>query len=73
MDTLVAMGTSAAYGLSIYNGVFSKVSHGLYFEASALIITLVLLGKYFESVAKGKNLRSDKKTNRTSGKNCQNN
>ncbi len=61
MDTLVAMGTSAAYGLSIYNGVFSKVSHGLYFEASALIITLVLLGKYFESVAKGKTSEAIKK------------
>jgi Cu+-exporting ATPase len=50
MDLLVAMGTSAAYGLSIYH--FSRGEMQLYFEASAVIITLVLLGKYLESKAK---------------------
>ena len=54
MDLLVAIGTSAAYGLSIYQWLFGHVDHGghLYFEAAAVIITLVLLGKYLESKAK---------------------
>ena len=54
MDLLVALGTSAAYGLSIYQ-LFAH-QHGamphLYFEASAVVITLVLLGKYLEARAK---------------------
>ena len=54
MDLLVALGTSAAYGLSIY----LLLKHGgqgmphLYFEASATVITLVLLGKWLEARAK---------------------
>jgi len=54
MDLLVALGTSAAYGLSIYQLV-KHGDHGmahLYFEASAVIITLVLLGKWLETRAK---------------------
>lgn len=54
MDLLVALGTSAAYGLSVYLLVRSGdegTSH-LYFEASAAIITLVLLGKWLEARAK---------------------
>ena len=53
MDLLVALGTSAAYGLSVYL-MFVRPGHGmhLYFEASAIIITLVLLGKWFEARAK---------------------
>lgn len=54
MDVLVAMGTSAAYLLSIYNGFFAAHSHQLYFESSAMIITLILLGKYLEQSAKNK-------------------
>ncbi|MDA3852173.1 MAG: heavy metal translocating P-type ATPase, partial [Spirochaetaceae bacterium] len=58
MDVLVAMGTSAAYFYSIFNGFFASrlglKSPGLYFEASAIIITLVLLGKFLEMRAKGK-------------------
>jgi Cu+-exporting ATPase len=58
MDVLIAMGTSAAYFFSLYNVFFEPVGMGgmknLYFEASAVIITLILLGKYFEAVAKGK-------------------
>lgn len=50
MDLLVAIGTSAAYGLSVYM-LFLGHAH-LYFEASAAIITLVLLGKWLESRAK---------------------
>ena len=53
MDVLVALGTSAAYGLSIYlmTRAGDAAPH-LYFEASAAVITLVLLGKTFESRAK---------------------
>lgn len=54
MDVLVAMGTSAAFFLSVYNGFFSTRSSDLYFESSAVIITLILLGKYMEQSAKGK-------------------
>jgi len=52
MDTLIAMGTSAAYFYSVYV-VLSGNGHQ-YFEASAVLITLVIFGKYLESVAKGK-------------------
>ncbi len=53
MDLLVALGTSAAYGLS----VFTLWQHGnhhveLYFEGSAVVITLVLLGKWLEARAR---------------------
>jgi P-type Cu+ transporter len=54
MDLLVALGTSAAYGLSVYL-LFQHARHGmphLYFEASAAVITLVLLGKWLEQRAK---------------------
>jgi len=54
MDLLVALGTSAAYGLSVYMLV-RHWGHGMahfYFEASAAVITLVLLGKWLEGRAK---------------------
>ena len=54
MDLLVALGTSAAYGLSVYL-LMRHADHGmphLYFEASAAVITLVLLGKWLEGRAK---------------------
>ena len=53
MDLLVALGTSAAYGLSVYMLVrhWEHEPH-LYFEASAAVITLVLLGKWLEGRAK---------------------
>jgi Cu+-exporting ATPase len=51
MDRLVALGTSAAYGLSVYELAFGHGAH-LYFEASAVVITLVLLGRYLEARAK---------------------
>ena len=54
MDLLVALGTSAGYGLSLY--LWATAGHHemphLYFEASAVVIALVLLGKYLESRAK---------------------
>lgn len=54
MDVLVAVGTSAAYLLSIYNGFLGGDPTHLYFESSAVIITLILLGKYLEQNAKNK-------------------
>jgi len=54
MDLLVALGTSAGYGLSLYQWAIAQpgsMPH-LYFEASAVVIALVLLGKYLESRAK---------------------
>lgn len=51
MDLLVALGTSAGYGLSVYQLLAHGGGH-LYFEASAVVITLVLLGKWLESRAK---------------------
>ncbi|QYG06528.1 heavy metal translocating P-type ATPase [Janthinobacterium sp. PAMC25594] len=53
MDLLVALGTSAAYGLSVYQWLTAgEILPHLYFEASAVVITLVLLGKWLESRAK---------------------
>ena len=57
MDVLVALGTSAAYGLSLYEwwagtGLHGMTSAHLYFEAGAVVITLVLLGKQLETRAK---------------------
>ncbi|AKC71498.1 heavy metal translocating P-type ATPase [Pandoraea oxalativorans] len=54
MDLLVALGTSAAYGLSLYEwwrAPAGSMPH-LYFEAAAVVITLVLLGKWLEARAK---------------------
>lgn len=53
MDTLIALGTSAAYFYSVYVILFAAEGHQ-YFEAAAVLITLVILGKYLEAVAKGK-------------------
>ena len=54
MDLLVAIGTSAGYGLSLYEWLTAPAGSmpHLYFEASAVVIALVLLGKYLESRAK---------------------
>ncbi|EKG40739.1 heavy metal translocating P-type ATPase [Pseudomonas syringae] len=54
MDLLVAIGTSAGYGLSVYQWLHAApgTTPHLYFEASAVVIALVLLGKYLESRAK---------------------
>lgn len=65
MDLLVAMGTSAAYFFSIYTGFFviyeAGVKPPLYFETSAILITLIIMGKYMEAVAKGKTSEAIKK------------
>jgi Cu+-exporting ATPase len=60
MDVLVALGTSAAYFYSLYLTLqwvgMAGMNHGpsLYYETSAILITLIILGKLFESLAKGR-------------------
>ncbi|MEC0371302.1 heavy metal translocating P-type ATPase [Paenibacillus chibensis] len=61
MDVLVSLGTSAAYFYSLYLTLEwfvagGSVHHGpsLYYETSAILITLVIMGKLFESLAKGR-------------------
>ena len=66
MDSLIAIGTSAAflYGLyAIFQIIRGNVEYSmeLYFETSGIIITLILLGKYLESVNKGKTSEAIKK------------
>jgi Cu+-exporting ATPase len=51
MDVLVALGTLAAWALSTYDMFVGKA---LYFDSSATVITLILIGKYLEAVAKGR-------------------
>lgn len=65
MDSLVALGTSAAFLYGVYTlfeiGLGMTHSADLYFESAAVIITMILLGKYFESVSKGKTSEAIKK------------
>jgi P-type Cu+ transporter len=60
MDTLIALGTSAAYlySLMVVTGVFSGTT---YFDSAALIISIILLGRWFEARAKGRTSESIKK------------
>lgn len=66
MDSLVALGTSAAFIFGVY--AFIRIIagdvhyvHNLYFETTGVIITLILLGKYFETVSKGRTSEAIKK------------
>ncbi|MGB8271493.1 heavy metal translocating P-type ATPase [Priestia megaterium] len=65
MDVLVALGTSAAYFYSLYFSLKSLGSSAhtnqLYYETSAILITLILLGKLFEANAKGRSSEAIKK------------
>jgi len=59
MDSLIAIGTSAAFVYGIYAIIeIASGNHGmtmeLYFETAGVIITLIMLGKYLETVSKGK-------------------
>ncbi len=60
MDVLIALGTSVAYFYSLANVIMGNF-HQLYFESSATIITLILLGKSLELSAKGKTSEAIKK------------
>ncbi|SDH14112.1 Cu+-exporting ATPase [Planococcus glaciei] len=64
MDVLVVMGTSAAYFYSVYQAIVhagSPHAAHLYFETSAVLITLIILGKLFEAKAKGRSSEAIKK------------
>ncbi|MCY8857720.1 copper-exporting P-type ATPase CopA [Bacillus atrophaeus] len=65
MDVLVALGTTAAYVYSLYLTIQSMGAHGhtdgLYYETSAILLTLILLGKRFEAKAKGRSSDAIKK------------
>lgn len=65
MDVLVALGTSSAYFYSLYESIRNIGHHShdlhLYYETSAVLITLILLGKLFEAQAKGRSSEAIKK------------
>lgn len=59
MDSLVALGTIAAFGYSVYNTILIGLGqvhlvHSLYYESAAVILTLITLGNYFEARSKQK-------------------
>lgn len=66
MDSLVALGTSAAFIYSLYATYMiyagdGSFAHMLYYESAAVILTLITLGNYFEAVSKGKSSEAIKK------------
>ncbi|MBS4219384.1 copper-translocating P-type ATPase [Bacillus sp. FJAT-49711] len=72
MDVLVVLGTSAAYFYSVFIAIRSIGNPGhsidLYFETSAVLITLIILGKLFEAKAKGRSSQAIKKLMRLQAK-----
>ncbi|MEW5896819.1 MAG: heavy metal translocating P-type ATPase [Nanoarchaeota archaeon] len=60
MDTLIAIGTSAAFFYSTYVTFFDPMGEQ-YFEAAAVLISFVILGRYLEAIAKGKTSEAIKK------------
>jgi len=65
MNSLVMIGTSAAYfyslAVTLFPGIFPQGARHVYFESSAVVLTLILLGKYFEALAKGRTSEAMKK------------
>lgn len=66
MDSLVALGTSAAFIYSLYGTLMifngdTSFTMALYYESAGVILTLITLGKYFEAVSKGKTSEAIKK------------
>ncbi|THF69181.1 copper-translocating P-type ATPase [Deinococcus sp. Arct2-2] len=65
MNTLVMIGTSAAFfyslAVTLMPQIFPEGTAHVYYEASAVVITLILLGKYFEAIAKGRSSEAMKK------------
>jgi Cu+-exporting ATPase len=57
MDVLIVLGSTAAYVYSVVSilvSLYSGIIHPMFFETSAMLISVVLLGKYTESIAKGR-------------------
>jgi P-type Cu+ transporter len=66
MDSLVAIGTGAAFAYGVYNTVWiylgrHELTESLYFESAGVVITLILLGKWLETRSKGKTSQAIKK------------
>ncbi len=67
MDTLVALGTGAAFVFSLFNTLFPEylqsrgITPHVYYEAASVIISLILLGRYFEARAKSRTSDSIKR------------
>ena len=61
MDTLISMGTLAAFFFSAYQVIFGHRHSDHYFDSAALIIAFLLLGRYFEARAKGRASRAIRK------------
>ena len=65
MNSLVMLGASAAFGYStlalVGPGLFPPGTANVYFEASGVIVTLILLGRYLEAIAKGRTSEAIKK------------
>ena len=63
MDSLVAIGTGSAFLYSLVNTFLILSDHmyveNLYYESAAVVVTLVMLGKYMEARSKGKNFRGN--------------
>ncbi|HXG74148.1 MAG TPA: heavy metal translocating P-type ATPase [Candidatus Nitrosotenuis sp.] len=54
MDTLVVLGTTTAYLFSAYNTFPTPMWHNIYYDAGAVVVTFIVLGKYLENKTKGK-------------------
>jgi len=54
MDTLVITGTTAAYLFSAFNTFPTPVWHNIYYDAAAVVVTFIILGKYLENKTKGR-------------------
>jgi len=61
MDTLIAVGTSAAYFYSVLVTLTPTFGNYVYFDTSAIIITFVILGRWLEAITKGKTSEAIKK------------
>jgi Cu+-exporting ATPase len=61
MDTLVVIGTTAAYLFSVANTFPEPTWHNIYYDAAAVVITFIILGKYLENKTKGKTSSAIKK------------
>jgi len=61
MDTLVVIGTTAAYLFSITNTFPEPTWHNIYYDAAAVVVTFIILGKYLENKTKGKAASTIKK------------
>ncbi len=61
MNTLIAVGTSAAYFYSLFLTIFQTKGIGFYYDTAAVITTLILLGRYLEEIAKSHTSEAIKK------------